>query len=265
MPKVKAFLTNLKKNFPAAAVKGGLEYATNEMSAELSKMFEYKVVKAKADISEDATVDQLAKAGKDDIKDGIKAIAAYTNKSIPALFKKSLMESVELNEDMGPLNEGDIYVSNENFKDETTLVADIIKNIPAAFNKMLKDAGIDYKIDSAEFNRNRFELNGKPLTGDVLGIMKYGFKEVWIGSFGGGGLQIQKAGDEFKYTPVIWFNLHYSYTHGSASTSSQGSNGCALYLPGETRNDVWYDIDNKVFLPYRAAEKKLAELHKNAK
>ena len=264
LPKVKAFLTSLKKTFPEAAVKGGLEYATKEMNAGLSKMLEYKVVEAKADISEDATVDQLAKAGKDNIKDGIKAIAAYANKSIPAIFKKSLMESVDVNENMDPLNEGDIYVSNENFKDETELVADILKNITPAFNKMLKDAKIDYKIDTTVFNRSRFEFEGKPLTGTALGIMKYGFKEVWINSFGGGQIQYQK-GDGFRYTPVIWFNLHYSYTHGSESTSSQGSNGCSFYLPGEQRNDVWYDIDNKVFLPYRAAEKRLAELHKNAK
>jgi hypothetical protein len=186
------------------------------------------------------------------------------NAFVGSTNESDVAKNTEVNENVDPLNEGDIYVSNENFKDETSLVADIIKNMPGAFNKMLKDAKIDYSIDSVVFNSNRFELKGKPLTGDALGIMKWGIKEVWINSFGGGQIQVQK-GEEFQYTPVIWFSLHYSYTHGSESISSQGSNGCALFLPGEQRNDVWYDIDNKEFLPYRAAEKKLAELHKNAK
>ena len=264
LPKVKAFLTSLKKTFPEAAAKGGLEYATKEMNVELSKMLEYKVVETKTDISEDATVDQLAKAGADDIKDGIKAIAAYTNKSIPAIFKKSLMESVDVNENMDPLNEGDIYVSSNDFADENSLVADVIKNITPAFNKMLKDSGIDYKIDSTVFNRSRFEFNGKPLVGNALGIMKYGFKEVFINSFGGGQIQYQK-GDGFKFTPLIWFNLHYSYTHGSADISSQGSNGCSLYLPGENSSNIWYDIRNKVFLKNGEAARYMSDLQKNAK
>lgn len=264
LPKVKAFLTTLKKDFPVAAAKGGLEYAAKDLATYMSKLLEFKLVDAKSDISEDATVDQLAKAGKDDIKDGIKAIAAYAKKSIPAIFKKTLMESAEVNENESPLNEGDIYVSSDDFADETSLVADVIKNITPAFNKLLKDSGIDYKIDSTQFNRNRFEFSSKPMVGDKLGIFKYGFKEVWIDSFGGGGIQIQK-GEEFKYTPLIWFNLHYTYSHGSADTSSQGSNGCSLFLPGQTSSNVYYDIDNKVFLKYSESEKRFAELHKNAK
>jgi len=186
------------------------------------------------------------------------------NAFVGSTNESDVAKNTEVNENVDPLNEGDIYVSNENFKDETSLVADIIKNMPVAFNKMLKDAKIDYSIDSVVFNSNRFELKGKPLTGDALGIMKYGIKEVWINSFGGGQIQVQK-GEEFQYTPVIWFNLHYSYTHGSADTSSQGSNGCSLYLPGEKSSNVYYDIDNRVFLKYSESEKRFAELHKNAK
>lgn len=186
------------------------------------------------------------------------------NAFVGSTNESDVAKNTEVNENVDPLNEGDIYVSNENFKDETSLVADIIKNMPGAFNKMLKDAKIDYSIDSTVFNRNCFELKGKPLTGDTLGIMKYGFKEVFIDSFGGGQIQVQK-GEEFQYTPLIWFNIHYSYTHGSADTSSQGSNGCSLYLPGEKSSNVYYDIDNRVFLKYSESEKRFAELHKNAK
>jgi hypothetical protein len=86
LPKVKAFLTTLKNKFPEAAVKGGFEQATKDISIELSKVLEFEVIDSKADISEDTTVNQLAKAGEDDIMAGVKAITAHTDKFFKKIF-----------------------------------------------------------------------------------------------------------------------------------------------------------------------------------
>jgi len=156
-------------------------------------------------------------------------------------------------EKSNPLSESkEIYVSDAKFKDEAALKADIMKNMGPAINKLLKDNGITYgPITVAEGSgRNaRYEFESKPIMGEDLGIMKYGFKEVYIDTFGGGSIpHINKDADGFEFSPYIWFELHYSYTHGSADTTSQGSNGCSLYLPGEKRSDIYYDIVNGVFL-----------------
>lgn len=160
-------------------------------------------------------------------------------------------------EESNPLSEGkEIYVSDAKFKDEAALKADIAKNLAPAFNKLLKDNGIDSPPVTVEENRSRYEFDSKPIMGEALGIMKYGFKEVYINSFGGGAVpQINKDADGFEFTPYIWFNLHYSYTHGSADTTSQGSNGCSLYLPGEKQSNIFYDIVNGVFLKSSEASK----------
>jgi hypothetical protein len=86
LTRVKAFLTTLKNKFPEAAVKGGLEQATRDIAIELSKVLEFEVIDSKADISEDALVNQLAKAGEDDIEAGVKAITAHTDKFFKKLF-----------------------------------------------------------------------------------------------------------------------------------------------------------------------------------
>jgi len=162
------------------------------------------------------------------------------------------------NESVNPLNEATVFVSDEKFKDESSLKADILKNIGPAFVKLLKDNGINYgPVTAKDGGRNRIELESKPLTGKDLGIFMYGFKEVYIDSFGGGDFpKINKAaGDMFEFSPYIWFNLHYSYKHGAPWTDSQGSNGCSLYLPNERRSDIFYDIVNGKFLKTSEAER----------
>jgi len=159
--------------------------------------------------------------------------------------------SADVNE--SALNEAEVFVSDAKFKDEAGLRADIADNIAPAFNRLLSKNGIDFPPVTIEENRGSYKIESKPVTGKALGIMQYGFKEVYIDSFGGGSLpKIQKAtaedGSDFEFTPIIWFNLHYSYNHGSADTSSQGSNGCALFLPGERSANIWYDIVNGEFL-----------------
>jgi len=162
--------------------------------------------------------------------------------------------STDVNE--SALNEADVYIANDKFTDEATLKADISAKIGPAFDKLLKDNGITYPSVTVSENRGRYEFDSKPVTGKDLGIMQYGFKEVYINSFGGGSLpKISKDADGFEFEPLIWFNLHYSYVHGSADTSSQGSNGCSLYLPGEKSSNIWYDIVNGVFLKGSEADK----------
>ena len=167
-----------------------------------------------------------------------------------------------INENAGMLNEAEVFVSDDKFKDEATLKADILKNVGPAFNKLLKDNGISYgpvtAKESSGRGGSRIEFESKPITGKDLGIMMYGFKEVYIGSFGGGSMpRINKAaGDIFEFSPYIWFNLHYSYKHGAPWTDSQGSNGCSLYLPNERRSDIFYDVINGVFLKASEAEKR---------
>ena len=147
------------------------------------------------------------------------------------------------------LNEAEIYIANDKFKDEAALKADIADNIAPAFNRLLSKNGIDFPPVTIKENRGSYQIESKPITGKALGIMQYGFKEVYIDSFGGGSLpKISKDAAGFEFTPIIWFNLHYSYNHGSADTSSQGSNGCALFLPGEKTSNIWYDIVNGEFL-----------------
>lgn len=157
----------------------------------------------------------------------------------------------KLEESTNPLNEGEIYISDDKFADVAALKADILKNVGPALNKLLKDNGISYNpITAKEGRGNRVDFDSKPLSGKDLGVMQYGFKEVWINSFGGGSFpQINKAaGEKLEFSPYIWFNLHYSYEHGAAWMNSRGSNGCSLYFPGETRSDIYYDIVGGVFL-----------------
>jgi hypothetical protein len=143
------------------------------------------------------------------------------------------------------------YVSDERFKDAASLKADILKNAGPALTKLLKDNGIVYgPLTAKEGRGNRIAFESKPITGKDLGIMMYGLKEVYIGIFSGGDFpQINKAaGEAFEFTPHIWCQLHYSYTHGAPWTRSQGSNGCSLYLPGEDNDSIFYDVVNAKFL-----------------
>jgi hypothetical protein len=164
-----------------------------------------------------------------------------------------------VNESNEILNEADVFISDDKFKDEAGLKADIMKNIGPAINKLLKDNGISYNTISAKEARgNRIEFESKPLKDKELGIMMYGFKEVYIDTFGGGSLPKinQTADGKLEFTPYIWFNLHYSYTHGAPWINSQGSNGCPLYLPNESRSDVFYDIVGGVFVKGSEAGKR---------
>ena len=168
-------------------------------------------------------------------------------------FQNFINESTEL---IDPLMEKEVFITDDRFKDEKTLFADILKNMGPAINKLLKDKGITYNPISVTENRGRYQFDSKPITGDALGIMKYGFKEVWIDTFGGGTVpRVNNSEAGLEFPPHIWFNLHYSYEHGSADTSATGSNGCALYLPGEKRADIFYDIVKGVFLTSSQAGK----------
>jgi hypothetical protein len=163
----------------------------------------------------------------------------------------------EANESVNPLNESDVFIANEKFKDEAALKADIAKNLAPAFNKLLKDNGIIFPPVTVSDSRGRYVFDSKPVTGKDLGIMQWGIKELYINSFGGGAFpKIGKDASGFTFSPYIWFNLHYSYTHGSPDIPSQGSNGCSLYLPGERISNIYYDIVEGKFLKASEAERK---------
>jgi len=169
--------------------------------------------------------------------------------------------STDVNETMNPLNEAVVFVSDAKFKDEATLKADILAKAGPAFIAFLKAKGVDWPTAiTIEESGNRLTLTTKPVVGKDLGVMQYGFKEVYLEFFGGGTLpKIQKAtaedGSDFQFEPCIWCRLHYAYKHGSADTFSQGSNGCNLYLPGTDNSDIWYDIANGVWLDRKEAQK----------
>jgi hypothetical protein len=86
LPKLKTFLSAFKTKFPELAAKDGLEKACQGMVTAMSTVLEFEVNNTKADISEDAIVNQLAKAGEDDIMAGVKAITVHTDKFIKKLF-----------------------------------------------------------------------------------------------------------------------------------------------------------------------------------
>lgn len=164
----------------------------------------------------------------------------------------------DTNESVNPLNEAELYITDSNITDEATLKADILKNIGPAFNQMLKNAGIKYNPVTASESRGRIQFESKPLTGDALGIFKYGIRECWIGLFSGGNMpQIQKDTEKFSFKPYIWATLNYSYKHGAQGANySSGSNGCSLYLPGEDSDSIYYDIVGKKFLTNSQAMKR---------
>jgi hypothetical protein len=168
-------------------------------------------------------------------------------------FQEFLNESKSEEIIENPLNENAevTFVSDKRIKDEKDLFDYIEKHLAKAFNTLLSDNGIDYNPVTAKMNvaKRRVELDSKPLMGKDLGIMKYGFYEVWINSFGGGQLPQFRHNEngEFEFHPYIWFNIHYSYHHGSPDIGSQGSNGCSLYLPGERTSNAYYVVLDEKF------------------
>jgi hypothetical protein len=156
-----------------------------------------------------------------------------------------------------PLNEGvGLFVSNDKFKDEATLKADILKNAGPALNDLLSRQGIKYNPITAKDSGKRISFDSKPVTGKDLGFMQYGFSEVYITIFSGGSFpQIQKGsvdpGIDFKFFPYIWATLNYSYKH-----TNGGSNGCALIFSGERRDDIYYDVIDGRWLTASEAEKR---------
>jgi hypothetical protein len=138
------------------------------------------------------------------------------------------------------LNEGVMqFVSDDKFKDEASLKADILKNAGPALNDLLSRQGIKYNPLTAKDKGRRIDFDSKPFTGKELGFMQYGFAEVYIGIFSGGSFpEINKAASEkFEFAPYIWATLNYSYKH-----TNGGSNGCSLIFSGEQRDDIYYDV-----------------------
>jgi len=170
-------------------------------------------------------------------------------KTFETYINKGVNEAADLNENVK-------YVSDDKFKDEATLKADILENAGPALATFLKDKGVDWPTDFAiEDAGNRIKLVSKPVTGDALGIMQYGFKEVYLSFFGGGSFpKISKAtaedGSDFEFEPCIWTNLNYSYTH-----TSGGSNGTNFILPGSSDSNIWYDVVNAKWLDRKEAQK----------
>lgn len=155
-------------------------------------------------------------------------------------------------ENIEPINESTTFVANEKFTDEATLKADILKNAGPALTKFLNDKGVKWPgALTIEDKGNRIALSSKPVTGNDLGLMQYGFKEVYITFFGGGSFpKVNKSSESFEFEPSIWTNLNYSYVH-----TSGGSNGTNFILPGSDDSNIWYDVINGVWLDRKEAQK----------
>jgi hypothetical protein len=200
-----------------------------------------------------------APAGKD-IEDLAKSFAglakhsagkalAWIKKNAELVFgSKKVQESV---------NEGEeIFISDERFQDLDSLKADILKKITPAINDFLARQGIKYNPITVKEDRGRYAFISKPVTGKDLGFFQYGMVEAYIDSFGGGQVpRIREADGKIEFNPLIWFNLHYSYKHGTPYIGSQGSNGCPLYPPGERSSNIWYNIITGRFLISSEAQK----------
>jgi hypothetical protein len=163
------------------------------------------------------------------------------------------------------LNESDTFIKDlSKFANQAALIADISKNAGPALEKFLKASGINWpgKMEiTVDSRSNRLKLETKPVTGKDLGILQYGFKEVYLTFFNGGNITLRSVVNpdtmkgELEFKPSIWTNLNYNYNHGSADTNSQGSNGCTFYIPGNQSGDIWYDIVNGVWLDRKGAQK----------
>jgi hypothetical protein len=154
------------------------------------------------------------------------------------------------------INEYGTLVSDPSITDEATLRADILKKAGPALEELLKKKGVKwpggFKISEVK-GRNgfRLELESSPITGTALGIMQFGFDKLYLNIFNGGNMpSLVKDGDTLTFEPYIWITLHYSYT-----VKSGGSNGIPLFLPGESRPDLWYDVLNGEWLTTSAASK----------
>ena len=190
------------------------------------------------------------------------------NKTIDGILKKcgddwgacigmltsGLGESKNTNESVNTLNEGTtLYISDPKFKDEASLKADILKKVGPALNDLLSRQGVKYNPLTATDRRGVIAFESKPMTGKDLGFMQYGFKEVYIDIFSGGGFpQINKAtGENFEFSPYIWATLHYSYKH-----TLGGSNGCSLIFTGEDSDSIFYDVVDGRWLTQREAARR---------
>lgn len=142
----------------------------------------------------------------------------------------------------------DDLISDPNINDDKDLEEYIMKNIGQAFTDLIKDKlDLVYPV-KATLRRDYINFEGKSFSGDELGFMKYGFKNVWINTFSGGKMpKGKKDGDTYVFHNYIWFTIHYSYEHGTSWTGTEGSNGCSLYFPKETSHNIFYSIIDKKF------------------
>ena len=150
----------------------------------------------------------------------------------------------------------ELLASDPDIKDQKDLEKNILDNIGDAFSALLKEK-INFNYPTTgEYEKGGGRLfirvKGKPITGDKLGVFKYGIKELYINFFSGGevpeGLKPIEDDDKFEFKRFIWTTVNYKYVHGAEHTSGMGSNGCDLFFPGETNNSIWYDIIEKKFL-----------------
>jgi len=163
------------------------------------------------------------------------------------------------------INEGNVTIISEKYEDYVTedkitskeeLYSHIVKNIGPAFGKFIKSKlSIDHKFEGADNKRGYIEIESKPFTGKDLGIFKFGIKEMWINTFGGGQPRFKTEDEQFKFQQYMWMRLHYSYNHGAEHVNKQGSNGCNLFIPGEDTDAIYYDILNDKFLTSSEGEK----------
>ena len=195
-------------------------------------------------------IEDLAKSFAGMAKHSAGKALSWIKKNAELVFgSKKVTESV--NEGLG------VFVTDDRFNDLDSLKADIEKKIGPAFNNFLARQGIKYNPVTIKEDRGRYQFASKPVTGKDIGFLQYGIIEAYIESFGGGKVpRIQEVDGKIQFDPLIFFNLHYSYVHGSQKDKhSRGSNGCALYPPGENSSNIFYNILTGAFMTDSEAEK----------
>ena len=144
-----------------------------------------------------------------------------------------------------------VYIKHPDF----TSIKDITSHITAKAGKawsefIAKHLGVKVNAKATIGRRDYVSLESAPLPNKDYGVFQYGMKSVTIDSFAGGQINSQEDKENsFEFHGYIWFTIHFSYEHVDG-----GTNGCKLYVPGETSDSVWYDIVNNQFLTSNEAK-----------
>lgn len=143
-----------------------------------------------------------------------------------------------------------VYIKNPEFTSVKDIANHISANAGKAWSEFIsKHLGVKVNSKATIGRRDYASLTSAPLPTKDYGIFQYGMKSVSIETFSGGEIHYQGDKEDFEFHGYVWFTIHFRYTH-----TDGGTNGCSLYLPGETSDSIWYDIVNNQFLTSNEAK-----------